>query len=215
MLVKYAMYTFPLKKIKSIRTIPKGTIWFWLFCLVVFMNSCGSDKNKKVDQKLGKVPDFKFINQDSTWVTLKDFENSIYVTDFFFIQCKGICPIMKTNMLNLYHDFKDEDRVKFLSHTIDPERDNVLTLKEYANTLQVEAPKWHFVTGEKDKIYSIAHDIYKNSVLEDAEAEDGFIHSGAFILVNQNQEIVRYYDGTQHEEIKRLKEDLRRMLDGI
>ena len=180
--------------------------------LVVFVVVACNRTSDNVAESIGTIADFKFMDQDSNWVTRESFNNDVFVVDFFFTRCKTICPVMTVNMNLLYQEFKDLENVKFLSHTIDPDNDTPKVLNEYAGRLGIESSKWHMVTGEKDSIYKLAHDIYKNSVLEDDELEDGFIHSGAFILVDKNGNILKHYDGTNNNEVRQLADHIWKLL---
>ncbi|MBK5277799.1 MAG: SCO family protein [Bacteroidia bacterium] len=157
------------------------------------------------------IAHFEFVNQDSAIVTNSTFENKIYVTDFFFTSCRSICPIMKTQMLRVYDTIKNKSDVLILSHTIDPEYDTVPLLHDFAERLGVESKKWHFVTGVKDSIYKIAQTSYFATALEDKTEPDGFIHSGAFLLVDKEGRIRGKYDGTKEEDVNRLIADIERL----
>ncbi|WPP52311.1 SCO family protein [Catalinimonas niigatensis] len=165
-----------------------------------------------VDTLYHKVADFNFVDQDSTLITLSTFNDKIYVTDFFFTSCPTICPVMKTQMLRVYEKFKDNDEVALLSHTIDPEYDTVALLHDYAERLGVSSDKWHFVTGEKDAIYEMGLKSYMVTAMEDDQEPGGFIHSGAFILVDKNKHIRGMYDGTEKEQVDRLIHDIEKLL---
>ena len=158
------------------------------------------------------VSNFSFVNQDSTTVTPETFDDKIYVTDFFFTSCPTICPVMKKQMLRVYEAFKDNDEVAILSHTIDPEYDTVGLLHDYAERLGVSSPSWQFVTGEKDSIYNIALKSYMVTAAEEEQAPGGFIHSGAFILVDKDKRIRGMYDGTVPEQVDVMINDMRRLL---
>jgi protein SCO1/2 len=153
-----------------------------------------------------KIPPFSFINQDGKVVTDSTF-NGIYVADFFFTTCPTICPKMKKELLRVYEAFKNEPRVKILSHTIDPEYDTLEVLHDYATRLGVTSDRWHFVTGDKDAIYGIA-DYYMISAEEAPNEPGGYIHSGALILVDQQKYIRGMYDGTRPEEVDQLIKDI-------
>ncbi|MEY4877465.1 MAG: hypothetical protein RL708_2615 [Bacteroidota bacterium] len=142
------------------------------------------------------IKPFSFVDQDSTIITNKTFENKIYVADFFFLNCGTICPKMTKQMKRLYNEFKDEPNVFFLSHTIDPQHDSVKQLKQHALLLGVETTKWHFVTGNEDSIYNIAEHSYYSSAHADSTADGGLIHSGGFILIDKNKNVRGIYDGT-------------------
>lgn len=157
------------------------------------------------------IANFKFVDQDSTEVTNDTYKGKIYVADFFFTSCRTICPIMKTQMLRVYDSIQNDPDVLLLSHTIDPEYDTVGLLHDYANRLGVKSDKWHFVTGNKDEIYKLAQTSYFSTALEDKTEPDGFIHSGAFLLIDKDRRIRGKYDGTKEEDVNRLLADIQRL----
>lgn len=157
------------------------------------------------------IANFKFVDQDSTEVTNDTYKGKIYVADFFFTSCRTICPIMKTQMLRVYDSIQDDPEVLLLSHTIDPEYDTVGLLHDYAKRLGVKSEKWHFVTGNKDEIYKLAQTSYFSTALEDKSEADGFIHSGAFLLIDKERRIRGKYDGTKEEDVNRLLADIQRL----
>lgn len=158
------------------------------------------------------IPDYKLVNQDSNWVTPETFEGKVYVADFFFTSCPTICPTMKKEMLRVYEAYKDNDEVAIISHTIDPEYDTVALLKDFAEKLDVKAPKWHFVTGEKEDIYELGQKGYMVTAMEDENEEGGYLHSGAFVLVDKDRKIRGVYDGTRSEEVDKLITDIELLL---
>lgn len=158
-----------------------------------------------------KVANFQFVDQDSAFVTNDTFKDQIYVTDFFFTSCRTICPIMKTQMLRVYEATAEIPDVKLLSHSIDPEYDTVALLHDFAKRLGVSSDRWHFVTGIKDSIYKIAQTSYFATAMEDKSEPDGFIHSGAFLLVDKEQRLRGKYDGTKEEDVNRLLADINRL----
>ena len=114
-------------------------------------------------------------------------------------------------MLRVYEVVKDDPEVLLLSHTIDPEYDTVGLLHDYAERLGVSSKKWHFLTGEVDKIFEIAQKSYFTTAMADASEPDGFIHSGAFLLIDKQQRIRGKYDGTKTEDVDRLIKDIERL----
>lgn len=154
------------------------------------------------------IAPFRFDDQDSVPVTNATFNDKIYVADFFFTSCRTICPIMKTQLMRVYEKTQNEPDVLILSHTIDPEHDNVKKLHEFSGRLGVDSRKWHFVTGAKDSIYKIAQTSYFATAMEDKGEPDGFIHSGAFLLIDKKGRIRGKYDGTKEDEVNRLMEDI-------
>lgn len=170
--------------------------------------------NGKLDTIYHTVPDYSFVDQDSIEVTPSTFQNKIYVADFFFGTCPTICPVMKQQMLRVYDAYKDNPNFAILSHTIDPEHDTVAYLKDFSVKLGVpDNQTWHFVTGDKDEIYEIGSAAgYMVPVGEDADAPGGYIHSGAFILVDQERRIRGFYDGTKPMDVTALINDIPKLL---
>lgn len=206
----------------------KAKAILWLVALVLFTAGCQTKKlpflgepetvkkvvdGKEVEEKVyPTIPDFSFINQNQETVTQENYKNKIYVADFFFVTCPTICPVMKKNMLDVYKEFKDNPDVRILSHTIDPDHDTPAVLKQYAADLGVSGNMWQFVTGDKQKIYEIGQKHYMVSATEDSTQAGGYIHSGAFILVDKDRHIRGMYDGTTKEGTNKLREDIATLL---
>ncbi|CAM3786563.1 SCO family protein [Aquirufa aurantiipilula] len=169
-------------------------------------------KGGKVDTVYHQIPSFQFLNQDSSWVSDKNYEGKIYVADFFFTSCPTICPKMKTQMLRLYERYANENQLGLLSFSIDPDFDKPHILKAYAARLQVKSPKWNMVTGEKSKIYELGQKSFMVTAQEDKNEAGGFVHSGAFILVDKQRHVRGIYDGTKEQEVNHLMEDIELLL---
>jgi protein SCO1/2 len=100
----------------------------------------------------------------------------------------------------------------FLSHTIDPDHDTVALLHDFAERLGVSSNKWHFVTGPKEYIYEIGQNSYMVTAMEDENEPGGYLHSGAFILVDPDRHIRGLYDGTREDQVDRLISDIPKLL---
>lgn len=160
------------------------------------------------------VRPFSFTNQDGRPVSQDDLFGKVYLTEFFFTTCQSICPIMNTNMKDIYEKYKAESNFVILSHTCDPDNDNVSRLKEYADSLQVDTKKWWFVTGRKDSLYTAARISY---LLDDPQnnlkdINDQFLHTQFFALVDKNGKVRKIYDGLKKEELAELEIDLPKLL---
>jgi len=107
-----------------------------------------------------RVKDFNLINQNGIKISSKDYENKIYVVDFFFTSCPSICPIMTNNMLLVQEEFIKNNDVMLLSMSVTPEIDNVEVLKKYAIEKGVIDSKWNITTGSKKHIYELARKSY-------------------------------------------------------
>lgn len=159
-------------------------------------------------KKYHKIADFALTNQNGKIITQRDYENHIYVADFFFTTCPSICPIMTDNMAQLQSRFKSKNHAKLLSFSVTPAIDTVAQLKRYALEKGVDDQKWNLLTGDKKQIYALARKSY--FVVKD-DGDGGpfdMIHTENFVLVDPEKRIRGYYDGTNQEEMQRLLEDI-------
>ncbi len=154
------------------------------------------------------IANFELINQNGDTITQLDYTDKIYVTDFFFTRCQTICPIMSLNMADLQESYKNDTSVLFLSHSVTPVIDSVSVLRAYADKKGVIDAKWNLVTGNKKHIYELARKSYF-AVLEEGDGgEQDFIHTEQFILIDKKRQIRGFYDGTNKEDVERIKEDI-------
>ena len=159
------------------------------------------------------IKDFNLINQNGIKVSSKDYENKIYVVDFFFTSCPSICPIMTNNMLLIQEEFIKNNDIMLLSMSVTPEIDNVEVLKKYAIEKGVIDSKWNITTGSKKHIYELARKSYF-AVLDQGDGGlQDFIHTPNFILVDTKKQIRGIYDGTVENEISRLIQDINILVD--
>ena len=159
------------------------------------------------------IADFAFVNQVGDTIRKEDMAGKVYVADFFFTTCPTICPVMKKEMLRVYEKFKGDPNFRILSHSIDPSHDTQAVLKDYAEKLGVpDAATWNFLTGDQEKIFEIGQTSYLTTTMADDMEPGGFLHSGAFLLVDQEGRIRGVYDGTKTEQVDRLLADIPKLL---
>jgi protein SCO1/2 len=159
--------------------------------------------------KMHVIDDFSFIDQSGHTITNEDFKGKIYIANFFFTTCPGICPQMTANMAKLQDIYKDDSRIKFLSHSVTPWIDTVEQLQRYAREYEVIPEKWHLVTGDKSEIYNIARQSYFAEMEIGTQlTADDFLHTENFILVDTNKHIRGIYNGTIISEIERIRDDI-------
>ena len=170
-----------------------------------------------------KISNFQFINQDSIIVDNSTMKGNIYVASFFFTSCPTICPVMTKNMSYLQKQLSVYPNIRFLSHSVDPVNDTPYKLRLYIEMMKqkyisIDTQNWDLVTGEKSEIYDIAKSYFVN-VSEDSIAPGGFLHSEYFVLidkegrirsgVDQYNNVVGVYDGTNEIHIKNLVNDIK------
>lgn len=165
------------------------------------------------DDKLNsfhKIPEFILVNQEGLDVTENTFEDKIYITDFFFTSCPGICTKMTSNMKILQDEFLKDKDVLLLSHSVTPETDSIPILKTYAEMNGVISDKWHLVTGERHQIYNLGrHAYFVEENLGKYKTDDDFLHTENFVLVDKNKHIRGIYNGLNKTSIQQLIADVR------
>jgi protein SCO1/2 len=163
-----------------------------------------------------KIPEFSFINQNGKEVNNKTFKGKIYIADFFFTSCPGICPKLTKNMRAIQEAYKNQDNIMLLSHTVMPWRDSIPLLKQYAEKYHVNSEKWHLVTGDKDALYDIARNGYfADEDFTKTQDESNFIHTENFILIDKEGYIRGVYNGTLPVDVERLKRHVKILMKEI
>lgn len=156
-----------------------------------------------------KIPDFEFINQNGIIIDQEIFENKIYVTDFFFTTCPGICPMMTKNMGLVQKAFENDNTVLMLSHSVTPSKDSVPQLKRYAIEKNI-GDNWHLVTGNKEHIYNLGRKFYfVEEDLGEPKGLDDFLHTENFVLIDKNKHIRGIYNGLNKNAVKQLIADIK------
>lgn len=192
----------------------KGIFYTGFFVVLTFVFYQVVKKYIVPNNTISVVQPFAFTNQDGNKVTDKDVEGKVYVAEFFFTTCKGICPIMNNNMKQVYERFKDEKNFLILSHTCDPQTDSVQQLKKYADSLGVNTNRWIFLTGRKDSLYTMARTSY---MIDDPannlkDINDDFLHTQFWALVNKKGEVKKIYDGLKESEINAMMNEIKKLL---
>ena len=194
----------------------KNKVFKYIFILI-FICSCKISKQRlpyfdsydfspKWNSVDHKIPKFQLINQNGDTITNNDYTGKIYIADFFFTTCPGICPKLTKHMKILEDLYSNNDQIKFLSHTVMPWYDSVSVLNEYGKRYNIDSEKWNLVTGEKEEIYRVARDGYfADNSFKAQESVNEFIHTENFYLIDKNGKIRGVYNGTLEIEIERLK----------
>jgi protein SCO1 len=178
--------------------------------------------NKIVDGKTvtdtvwHRVNNISLVNQLGDTVSLDDINGSIIIADYFFTRCPSICPTLTKNMKSLQDAMKmkdyrrriDSSYVRFLSFSVDPERDSPDVLKKYADKYAVNHDTWWFLTGDKKKIYDFAFNELKLGLQDGKGIDSNFIHTQKFVLIDKNRNVRGYYNGLDSSSMSKLAEDL-------
>lgn len=169
---------------------------------------------KPVLPVLSEVPTFSFIDQEGKEITGKDLAGKVYVAEYFFTTCRGICPKLNNNLKKLAGDFVGEKDFRLLSFTVDPETDSVGRMKHYADSLGADPARWFFLTGRKDSLYHLARNGYllddpKNNL---TNINEQFLHTQFIALVDRGGRVRKIYDGLKKDEMDELEKDIPTLL---
>ena len=166
------------------------------------------EKDKSLDD-FHQISSFNFLNQDGKKITNQTFKDKIYVADFFFTSCYGICPKMASNMKIVQEEFLNDDEVLLISHSVTPDKDSVSVLREYALNKGVVSNKWHLVTGSQNEIYKLGRkDYFIEEDLGTDKDENDFLHTENFVLIDKNRHIRGIYNGLNKTSVNQLIKDI-------
>jgi protein SCO1/2 len=152
------------------------------------------------------IADFKLINQNGDTITQDSFKNKIYVANFFFCSCATICPKMTKNLTKIQHEYERVKYVRILSHTVDPEHDDIGRMKTYMKKMGANEKSWDFVTGSRDQLYNLCKNSYFLAV--QADGPESFDHSEKLVLIDNHKIIRGVYDGTDTVAVEKLRKDM-------
>ena len=176
-----------------------------------------TEKGKKVfDTVWHELPAFSLLNQMGDTVSWDGLKGKVVVADFFFTHCPTICPALTNNMHTLQQSINNAQRVgdktpdflHFLSFSIDPERDSVPRLKQWADRFQVNPEQWWLLTGDKKEIYDFAINDMKIGVVDGEGVDTSFIHTDHFVLIDTNRHVRGYYHGLDSASLRQLSNDI-------
>jgi protein SCO1 len=163
---------------------------------------------------LSHVRPFSFPNQEGKLITEKDVAGKVYVAEYFFTTCRGICPKMNSNVKKIFTEYENEPDFRILSYTVDPGTDSVGRMKKYADSMGADPGKWWFLTGSKDSLYNLARGSYllddpKNNNIDISQQ---FIHTQFIALVDRSGRVRKIYDSLKKEELEELEKDIKALL---
>jgi len=178
-------------------------------------------------KNFGALPDFTFTERSGRKVSLADLKGKIWVAQFFYTHCTDICPLTVPQMgllhLEYLNDPEFRSAVRFVSITVDPERDTSEVLSKYAERFSADPDLWLFLTGDKAATVRLAQQGFKLGIGEETNPPEvakktgeqkELFHSNRLVLVDRTAQIRGYYSGIDAEAMVRLRRDLKTLLAG-
>lgn len=162
-----------------------------------------------IDSLYHVIPDQVFVNHLGDTFHLDSLRGKMYVANFFFASCPGICPVMSGQMKRIQDAFIRDFPLKLVSISVDPDRDSLPALSAYAERNGAIADKWLFLRAPKPEVYKLAKDGFFVTAKDDpGEGEDGFVHSEKLVLVDKDGNIRGYYSGIDSAKVGQLMGDI-------
>ncbi|QES89367.1 SCO family protein [Rhizosphaericola mali] len=158
------------------------------------------------------VGDFKFEDQNQQLFDSQKLKGKVWVANYFFSNCKTICPILMPNMRVVEKAFDKNSDVQIVSFTVDPERDSAQQLHSYSQIIGIENSTWHLLTGSKLLLYRYARNQLFVTASDGDGGADDFIHSDKVALIDRSGHIRGYYEGTDKKDIQNLIRDIKKIL---
>ena len=157
------------------------------------------------------VPVFAFINQDSVVLNSNFIKGKVWVVNYFFTSCPTICPKLMAGMQLIQKAFPHDKQVCLISLSVDPYHDIPGKLKDYTVKRDINTAQWQLCTGSKQNLYGFArHGLFISATNGDGGL-GGFIHSDKIVLIDRQNHIRGYYDGTDADDINQLIKDISRL----
>ncbi|MBI4358078.1 MAG: SCO family protein [Candidatus Omnitrophica bacterium] len=159
----------------------------------------------------GQVPDFVFQEQNGNAFGFRDLEGNVWIADFIFTRCQGMCPML-TGKMALLQEALEDPNVKLVSFSVDPKHDTPKVLKDYALRHGAQEGKWFFLTGDETAMRNFIIDGFSLGVAqatpEDlAQGAEPVMHSNRFVLVDPEGKIRGYYDSSDSQKMEQLIQD--------
>lgn len=175
-----------------------------LLVLVAFTVDWWADTARGELPVLGEVPDFIMTERSGHPYGRDDMDGRIHIVNFIFTSCPGVCPVMNGNLADLYRRLAGSDQVRFVSISVDPDRDSLPTLRAYADSIGVTDDRWVFLRAPIEDVVQLCE---KGFMLPADNLPMG--HTFRVTLVDRRGRIRGYYDGTDTGSMKILVRHLR------
>jgi protein SCO1 len=157
---------------------------------------------------LWPVPSYRLVDQDGRTRTPDELRGSVWVADFIFTSCKSVCPVLSAKMVQVQRAIADP-RLKFVSFSVDPERDTPAALKAYAKRWAPDETRWTLLANTKESLAALTKGM--KTFVEPQADPDATVHSAELFLIDANGQVRGLY-ATDGEAFDALVPDARRLL---
>lgn len=162
------------------------------------------------------IGQFELINQDGLVFSSNDLKGKITIASFIFTNCALECPMITSNMAKVYSVFQNDEQIKLLSLTVDPNTDTPKVLKSYRSRFDVDSNQWEFLTSsDQKKLYDIIQTEFLMRAGEEGIGETkNFIHTEQVVLIDKEGVTRGYFDGTDELSMNEMISAIKILQDG-
>lgn len=153
---------------------------------------------------LFESPRFALTDQNGQSVTNESLRSQVWISDFIFTRCGGPCPVMSSKMAKLQQAIANPT-LRFVSFSVDPERDTPAVLKEYASRYVTDQSRWLLLTGDRAALTDVASGM--KIADKAAEGDQPIVHSTYFLLTDRNGSVRGVYGSSDEQAMARLVSD--------
>ena len=155
--------------------------------------------------KIKPAPEFTLTKQDGRRLALKDLRGKVLAITFIYASCADTCPLLTVKMVGIQNQLGAAfgPQVKFVSITVDAERDTPEVLRLYAEGHKTNPAGWAFLTGTSAEIRDVAKRYgiyYKKNPRGDVD------HTFLTSLVDQNGTLRVQYMGVRFNPDEMLRD---------
>lgn len=134
--------------------------------------------------KLWAAPAFAYVDQHGQAVTTKSLEGQVWIANFIFTQCRTVCPLLTSKMVQLQRLLAGVD-VRFVSVSVDPLHDTPEVLKAYQEKWAPGEKRWTLLATD-EKTLPVTAAGFKVTAMKSEGGVDPIIHSAVFVLVDRD-----------------------------
>lgn len=157
------------------------------------------------------APEFQLTERSGRSISRQDLKGQVWIADFIFTRCSGICPAMSSNMERLQARLPKE--IRLISFSVDPTNDTPEVLTEYAKRYNADPERWLFLTGAPDAMQALSVSGFKLALDPTGGTEaEPITHSSRFVLVDRDGQIRGYYGTEDPDALDRLIADAKKLI---
>ena len=150
------------------------------------------------------APAFTLTDQDGKSFNSTQLNGKVWVADFVFTTCTGLCPMM-TEQMHEFQKMTDGSGINMVSFSVDPEHDTPAALTVYANMNKADLSRWHFLTGDKETLWQISNAM--KLAVGPGDGSHQIMHSSHFLLVDRDGHVRGIYDYKDPGYLKQIVAD--------